>query len=139
MFQPSKMPKKVPLSKNRFKCNITQKQKFLIEFLHTENGLNAEEIRNHDLLRREDGSRILKKTVIYWLDRFKKTGEMNTMKRSGRPRVFDEEKEKNLIEYISTNSKKNYQIVKRTQSLMCTRRTINNYALRNGISKSSLA
>lgn len=129
------MPKKVPLSKNRFKCNITEKQKNLIEFLYTENGLSAEEIRNHHRLRREDGSKILKKTVIYWLERFKKTGEMNTMKRSGRPRVFDEEKEKKLIEYISTNSKKNYQMVKRTEGLMCTRRTINNYALRNGISK----
>lgn len=125
----------MPVSKNRFKCNITLKQKFLIEFLHTQNGLNAEEIRNHPDLKREDGSRILKKTVQYWLDRFKKTGEMKQLKRSGRPRVFDEEKEKQLIEYISTNSKKNYQHVKRNKGLACTRRTINNYALRNGISK----
>lgn len=114
--------------------NITEKQKHLIEFLHLENGLTAEQIRNHEKLRREDGSRILLKTIKYWLDRLKKTGEMQTKHRSGRPRFLDGGNEQKLLEYINSHSKKNYQFVKLEKNLECTRRTINNYALRNGIS-----
>jgi len=115
------------------RANITDRQKYLIEFLHTENGLSAEEIRQHHSLIRADGTKILLKTVKYWLERFKKTGEMKTKHRSGRPRFLDDGKEKELIEYIDQNTKKNYHDIKRNIHLTCTRRTVNNYALRNGI------
>lgn len=122
-------------NKRMRRANITERQKYLMEFLHTENGLTAEEIRQHKSLIRADGTKILLKTVKYWLERLKKTGEMKTMHRSGRPRFLDDNREKELISYIDNNSKKNYHVIKRNIHLTCTRRTVNNYALRNGISK----
>lgn len=130
--QPSNGQDKAARQRMR-RANITDRQKYLIEFLHTENGLSAEEIRQHKSLIRADGTKILLKTVKYWLDRLKKTGEMKTLHRSGRPRFLDEEKERELINYIDNNSKKNYHVIKRNIHLTCTRRTVNNYALRNGI------
>lgn len=117
----------------RKRANLTDYQKHLIVFLHDELHMDIDEIREHDKLRTEDGKRILKKTICYWVNRFRETGDLKVKHRSGRPRLLNENKEKRLIKFIENNCSKDYSVVKDKLKLKMSRRTVNNYALRNQI------
>lgn len=85
----------------RKRTNLTEYQKHLIVFLHEELHMDIDDIRDHDRLSKcflfyksetafvlilfllfnfskgtEDGKKILKKTVCYWINRYKETGDL---------------------------------------------------------------
>lgn len=115
----------------RTRNQLTDKQRCLIEIL-CDQEKEPEEIRNHPLLRRQDGTKILMKTVREWVERYRTTGSTSVKKRSGRPRILSKVQEQRLVNRLIKNPTEMYSEVKESFRLKCTRKTINNYALRNG-------
>lgn len=115
----------------RTRNQLTDKQRCLIEIL-CDQEKEPEEIRNHPLLRRQDGSKILMKTVREWVERYRTTGSTSVKKRSGRPRILTKVQEQRLVNRLIKNPTEMYSEVKESFRLKCSRKTINNYALRNG-------
>lgn len=115
--------------------NLTDFQKHLIVFLNKDMGLEPGEIKKDARLLRSDGKMMQTRTVKYWLDRYNLTGDTNSIKPTGRKRCLDVVNESKLMKYIEDNNEMFYSEVKATTGLSCTARTINNYALRNKISK----
>ena len=112
---------------------LTEYQRSVIRFLHA-SGRSAKEITAEEDLRRANGDLISIKVVKYWTKRFDSTGDVKTKPRSGRPKVLSARKESSLINYIHSHNKMVYNEVRRKKRLWkVTRRTINNYALRNKI------
>ena len=54
--------------------DLTLDQRTLIKVLYKEFGQDADQIREHESLRRSDGSKVLKKTVLHWINRIEETG-----------------------------------------------------------------
>ena len=115
----------------RIRNQLTDKQRCLIEILCDQNK-DADEIRDHPLLRRQDGSRILMKTVREWIERYRTTGSTSVKKKSGRPRILNKSQEARLVNRLMKNPGEMYSEVKESFRLKCTRKTVNNYGLRNG-------
>lgn len=115
----------------RIRNQLTDKQRCLIEILCDQNK-EAQEIRDHPLLRRQDGTRILMKTVREWIERYRTTGSTSVKKKTGRPRILNKTQETRLINRLIKNPNEMYSTVKDSLKLKCTRKTLNNYGLRNG-------
>lgn len=115
---------------------LTEYQRNIIRY-HFENGRSADEIVGDRLLKRTDGTPILKCTVQKWINRFEQTGGMETKKRSGRKRILNEKKERRLIDYIKANNKMVYSGVKKKTGFSGHLRSLNRYAQRNNISMNS--
>lgn len=118
-------------ARKRIRNQLTDKQRCLIEILCDQNK-QPEEIRNHPLLRRQDGTKILLKTVREWVERYRQTGSTSIKKRSGRPRALNKRQEEKLINSLIRNPREMYSELQNDLRAKCTRKTINNYALRNG-------
>lgn len=97
--------------------------------------LSPEQLINDAVLKRSDGSKILKQTVEYWYKRIRETGTIEIKKRSGRPRKLNEEKEKKLCDFVLKNNRLSYREVKIKTNAPCSIRTVNDYCLKNKISK----
>ena len=115
----------------RIRNQLTDKQRCLIEIL-CDQDKDAEEIRDHPLLRRQDGTRILMKTVREWIERYRTTGSTSVKPKSGRPRILNKHQETRLVNRLMKNPNEMYSEVKDSFRLKCTRKTVNNYGLRNG-------
>ena len=115
---------------------LTDEQRWLIKYLHKK-GKSPLEIRQENDLRRQDNSLISLQTVNYWINRFKETGDVKPAPKPGRKRILNKNEETKLVRYIKDHSKMDYNQVKKKKKLPCHRRTVNNYALRNKISKSN--
>ena len=113
---------------------LTEYQKSVIQYMTTQ-GKSVDQIVNDDQLKRADNSKILKKTVVHWVERFKRAGNMEVKKRSGRPRMLNVNQEDRLVNFIKNNDKMPYSRVKAKTKFSGTPRSINNYALRNKLSK----
>ena len=109
---------------------LTDYHKSIIRYL-TNQGKSVDEIREDDQLRRADGTKILKKTVEFWMDRYKETGDMKAEKKPGRKRILNEEEEENLMNFIENNSEMPYTMMANEISFKGVPRSLNNYALRN--------
>jgi transposase len=101
---------------------------------------DIDEIRNHQSLKKSDGNLHRRDTIKYWIERIDKNGDIETIKKTGRPRLLDDEKTKVVIDTIKkkTNRKKRYPKIQRMliqKNIEIKRRTLNNYAIRNNIRK----
>lgn len=117
--------------------NLSVEQRLCIKILFRDFNKSAEEIREHQSLKLSNDELPQLRTIKYWIDRFEKTGDVLPKPLPGRPRIFDSQKEKELIEYIKENNKLFYSVVRSNTNLnlVCSTRTINTYALRNNIRK----
>lgn len=115
----------------RSRKNLTQFQRHIIAYLFNR-GQTVQQIAQDDQLKP-----ITVKTVKYWVDRLKETGDVKTAPRSGRPRKLTRKQEEKLIRFIKNNPRMKYRIVKGKLKFLrlmkITRRTINHYARRRGI------
>lgn len=125
---------------------LTDYQKSIIRYL-LETGKSVEEIRKESRLKRLDGAPIRKDTVERWKKRLASAGQMETKKRPGRPRLLGEKAEERLIKYIKKHNTMVYSEVKskikdgkdgKEGVFEGSTRTVNRYAARNGISKSTI-
>lgn len=116
---------------------LTEYQKNVIEYL-VKTGKTVDQIVSDDQLRRSDGSRILKKTVSFWVRRLRTDGKMVAKRRSGRPKILKEKKQvEKLIDYVKTHKKMAYSEVKSHTEFDGHRRSLNRYCLNNNISMRS--
>lgn len=112
---------------------LTDYQRSVIKFLHRK-GTPLKQISLEEDLRRPDGQLVNVKTVKYWIKRLNETGDVAVKGRSGRPKKLKPRKEAALCRYILNHEKMPYSEVRRKKELWrLHRRTVNNYALRNGI------
>ena len=116
---------------------LSEEQRYWICFLHSENNLKPEEIRRHEKLLKPDGKLHEIKTIKLWLNRYEQTGSVKPKPKTGRPKLLNLEQEENLVDFIKSHGKLRYPEVKSALKSDLKRRTINNYALRNKISKCS--
>ena len=118
--------------------NLTEYQRNIIRFCHS-NGKTVDEIRSLKELARLDGSKPQKRTVTQWIARLTGTGDVQPKKMTGRARKLNRVNEAKVVEYIDRNPKVDYSRVAarftKKFKFDCDRRMINQYALRNGISK----
>lgn len=112
---------------------VTEKQKDSIRFLTEFTELSPEEIRNHESMRRPDGTLHRMNTIKLWINRFKETGKTEELPKSGRPRKLNPVQENNLISFIKTNPKLRYPKVKRETGVNVSARTVNRRANEHGI------
>lgn len=82
---------------------VTKKQKESIKFLCDFSNLSVEEIRQHESMKRPDGSFHRIETVRLWANRFKETGETNELPKSGRPKKLNSVQELKLLKFIKAN------------------------------------
>lgn len=86
-------------------------------------------------MRREDGRMHRVDTIRYWLNRFHQTNDVKEKRRTGRPKLLDEQQEKTVVKLIKENPKKRYtklrSLLLEKNNISIRRRTLNNYALRN--------
>ena len=111
---------------------LTEYQKNIIKYL-IKSGRTVEEIRSDDQLRRIDGTPILKKTVQMWKKRFENEGHMEIRKSTGRPKMLNDDQEKELIDFVKKNGEMDYGEVKRKTQFKGHRRTLNHYTLRHNL------
>lgn len=119
--------------RNQFN-RLSEYQKFVIQRLMKE-GKNADQIRCDSDLMREDGTKIQKRTVQIWMQRFNETGSMKAKKNTGRKRILNPAQEQRLVNFIEENNKLSYSEIVSKTNFSGTRKSLNNYALRNKISK----
>ena len=112
-------------------------QRYWIAFLFEENKLSPGQIRKHPKLIKPDGSLFQQKVINHWIKRWIETGDVEQLKKSGRPRILDKDSEQKVIEYIKSNPKVRYRKVKYRLRLKMHRWSLNRYALRNKISEYS--
>lgn len=72
-------------------------------------------------------------TVKYCIKRLIETDDVKNLPVKGRPRILKEQSESKLIDFINKNNKKTYNYIKKKTGFKGTRRSLNNYALRNQI------
>lgn len=117
------------------RVQLSEEQRYFIKFLHLTNGLSPEQIRNHRDLKKPDGSLYQLKVIKLWCDRAANGEPMKVKKRTGRTPCLDESSRKEITDFIERNSGLNYNKVKLLKDLPCSRRTLNRYALVEGIRK----
>lgn len=114
--------------------NLSDEIKYYIKFMHKFMKWSPEVIFKHPSL--SSSNKIQKRTVQYWIKRIDETDGIERIKQKGAKRILSANQEKDLVKYIDSNNQKSYNQVKIDTRIDCTPRTVNNYALRNGISKS---
>lgn len=121
--------------------SLTNDQKVLILFMIARDD-SIKDIMRDERLKRDDKERrnnepfISEKCVRFWLKRFKDHNTIQSMKPTGRPRKLTKYQENKLISTIEKDGFKNYKEVKDECNLdHISRRTANNYAIRNGYSE----
>lgn len=115
------------------KLRVTDEQKASMKILYLYEKKTPDEIRVHESMKREDGSYHRIETIKMWLKRLEETGSMSNLPKSGRPRKLNQCQEKDLIKFIKKNPKIRYPVVKRSNNLDVSRRTINRLANNHGI------
>lgn len=113
--------------------NLSEEKRYFIKFMYKYLKWDAEEIYKHPSLN-ELGCKMQKRTVLYWMQRIDTSGSVERIKQKGAKRILNMDEEKQLIDYVIKNNKKSYLEVKIDNKMNCTARTLNNYALKNGIS-----
>ena len=122
-------------SKSKSRPNLTEYQRNVIRFCST-NGQTADQIRALPELAKADGSKPQKQTIDYWITRLNQTGDVQLKKNGGRPRKLNPTREARLVQWIERHPKVDYSTVAtKFARWKCKPRTINEYALRNKISK----
>lgn len=119
---------------NRTNQPLSNAQKTIIHYLYKA-GKTSDEIRLDPQLKKLNGDLIAKCTINYWIKRIDATNNTLTEKRPGRPRLLNKNQENQLVEYVKDHPKMVYREVKNKKKLNCSRQTVNNYLLRNKISK----
>ena len=119
--------------KNRI--HLTKEQRLFIKFLHQEDGLSPERIREHQKLLKPDGSPYQLKVIKFWINRIDESDGVEYKRKTGRPRKLTQEQEDELIKFIEDNGRLTYRKVKYKKQLPIKTRTVNDYALRHKISK----
>lgn len=127
-----------------FKCKrakLSDYQRWMIVVLYKECGVDTDKLRYHPKLLRSDGRPRPKAQIQLIIDRFEETGEVKDRKRTGRRRILKKRQEAKLTQCVLRNRKKFYHAIlakwiKKGYRSM-TRRSLNNYALRNKISRSN--
>lgn len=112
---------------------VTKKQKEAIKFLCEFTDLTVEEIKDHESMKRPDGTFHRIETIKLWVNRFKTTGKVDELPKSGQPKKLSIVQESNLIKFIKDNPKMRYPKVKRELGLRISPRSINRIANKNGI------
>ena len=116
---------------------LTLDQRTLIKVLYKDLGQDADQIREHESLRRSDGSKVLKKTVLCWIDRIEQTGDVKPKIKKGRSPSLDDKAVRKLIRLVDHNPKKSYKKIRSIAvaqwpgQFEVSRRTINRYANRH--------
>lgn len=115
---------------------LTLDQRTLIKVLYKDLGQDADQIREHESLRRLDGSKVLKKTVLHWIDRIEQTGDVKQKIKKGRNPSLDDKAVRKLVRLVDHNPKKSYKKIRSIaveqwpDEFKVSRRTINRYANR---------
>lgn len=84
-------------------------------------------MKNDNKMHRKD-------TIQYWINRIDETSDIKKKKKTGRPKLLDDQKVKMVIDTIKKNPKKRYNKIRRIlleKGVNIERRTLNNYALKN--------
>lgn len=110
--------------------NLSDEKRTYIKFMYVHLKWDADQIRKHPSV-----APIQKRTVVYWIERIEQTGSVDRIKQKGAKRILNRNQESELVKYVERNNQKSYAQVKIDTKINCTPRTVNNYALRNGISK----
>lgn len=114
--------------------DLTLDQRTLIKVLYKEFGQDADQIREHESLRRPDGSKVLKKTVLHWINRIEETGDVKPKCKTGRKPSLGDKSVRKLVRLVDHNPKKNYRkirslaVSKWPDEFDVSIRTINRYA-----------
>lgn len=101
--------------------------------------MDAKEIQKHQSLKDNNGKSPRLDTIHYWIKRIKETGDVKTLPKSGRPKLLDSKQELELIDLVKKHPKKRYNKIRSLylskKQILLKRRTLNDYCLRNKISK----
>lgn len=112
---------------------LTDEQKSFMKFMFLYQNKSAEDIRLHDSMKKPDGSFHRSSTINLWLDRLNQVGNMDTLKRSGRPPKLNKDEQSTVVDFVRANPKLRYPEIKRQLKLNIHPRTINRYANKSGI------
>lgn len=100
---------------------------------------NAKEIQMHDSLRDSNGKSPRIDTIRYWIKRIEETGSVEKIPKSGRPKLLNSQQESKLVSLVKKHPKKRYNKIRSLyltkERVLLKRRTLNNYCLKNRISK----
>lgn len=117
---------------------LTEEQKYFLKFMKKYLNYSEKQVQMHESMRKPDGQLHLLKSIKLWFNRLDETGDVKEIKKSGRPRLLNNENENKLIDIITKNPKNRFREIKRKaiKSKLISEnvniRTINNYSLRNG-------
>lgn len=148
---------------------LSAAKRYLIKFLFEELNQTPQQIREHQKLRRENGTKLdlkvnfvfsffvsfnllisfqwkvsrivfnrlltVRQTIKRWIERNRLTGDVKPKPKTGRPRALSKEAEEKLVKRIEGNSQMSYRVVAEAEGLVCSRRTVNHYAIRNKFSE----
>lgn len=120
---------------NRSRSKLDEYQRWMIVILNSEMGVTPDVLRYHPKLLKADGQPLPKKQIQTVIERYQGTGSVNERKRSGRPRILSKRQEYQLIHYVKSHRKMSYRNVLYRKKYQMHRRTLNDYTLRNKISK----
>lgn len=104
---------------------LTEEQRFYIKFLYKENK-SLNEIRKHPLLLKPDGTIHRSDTLTYWINPIDDTGDVKQLKKTGRPKILNNEEEKLVINMIKNRPKERYSKIRRliNKNIIINRRTL---------------
>lgn len=114
---------------------LSDEVKNKIKVLRKDFKLEPIEIKYHTIMKKDNKYENLD-VIKYWCKKVDQTGDCKVSKKSGRPPKLNKDQVDLLVKMIDQNPTKFYNEIKRKCNLNhVTRRTVNNYGLRNGIRK----
>lgn len=119
----------------KIRKDLTEKEKWIIITLFFIAKWDLDRIRQVEELKRPNGKKITKDILERWIERYAIFNNVDKAKKSGRPSAETPEKKLEIKDTILANPKKSYAKVTNHMELKVDRRTVNNYALKMGISK----
>lgn len=113
---------------------LSEYQRNIILFNIQQNN-SIEYIQNLEQLKSKNGKKIRRDKLMYWIDRINQTGSCEPKKKKGRPSVISINKRNKILSAIKEDDEITYPELVRKFKLNCSPKTVNNLALKNGISK----
>lgn len=91
---------------------ITDEQKFFIQFMYQHQNMSIDAIREHQSMKKPDGTFYRKSTIQFWINRFISQGNMNSnYKNCGRKKITTSDEDKLILDTIKRNPKKRYNYI----------------------------
>lgn len=112
---------------------VTDKQKSIIEYKLKYENATPEEIRLYAALLKPNNQLHRLSTIKKWIERFRQTGSMDQLPKTGRPKKLSNIEENKVIDFVLNNPKIRYPSVKRALNLNVHPRTINRIVNKRGI------